>query len=65
MSKQIHTKTPWRVNPKNGTEIETDYFYGIADCNFNRPYKEDYLNALHIVKCVNAHDELIDRKSVV
>ena len=58
-----HTATPW-INSFDGDECQI----GTADgrfvamtlpCESNGLTNEDYENAKHIVKCVNAHDELV------
>lgn len=57
-TKQSHTDTPWMI--KKNQDIEGYYIENnnraIADLNFGN----DEANALHIVKCVNNHDKLVE-----
>ena len=57
-----HTPTPWRVehDPEDGAiEVYSDGETArwVADCCCDSDV--DLANAAHIVKCVNAHDELV------
>lgn len=59
--KTTHTPTPWRIDPKDGSQIQHENgIYGIACCNFNRRGKEDFYNANYIVKCANSHTALVE-----
>jgi hypothetical protein len=69
---QKHTPTPWKVNENNYgmgmiEAVINDRKQLVARCYKVRPAsvgetaKEIEANAGHIVKCVNLHDELIQR----
>ena len=58
-----HTQTPWAIDselPPNARSIIARVGgIGISG-NTEGPHEEtDYANAAHIVRCVNAHDELV------
>lgn len=54
-----HTATPWAVRGDYYVVGGSPEFL-IADCQADRKdRKQDTVNAEHIVKCVNAHDELV------
>lgn len=55
-SKSLHTKGKWTV--KCGIDWEDNAYYNINDGKQN--YEEAEANAVHIVNCVNAHDELVE-----
>lgn len=65
-NKHQFTPGPWRINPRDTSQVETEYCYAIADCNFNRKGKEDFINArliaaapelLEILKMIIRYDE--------
>lgn len=61
--KLTHTPTPWYLTEEREGQIESDKGYIIAQVyqNSKKDYhKGDEANALHIVKCVNSHNELIE-----
>lgn len=58
-----HTKTPWSYNRKTG-RIVSDNREDIACMMFSpclETTEETDRRGAHIVKCVNAHDELVER----
>lgn len=52
----MNTKLPWHVGMKPGPMVYGPLGEQIADC---RGLDESGYNANHIVRCVNAHDELV------
>lgn len=58
MADTAHTPTPWKVADeyifdRHRNEIATTTTSGLS-------FEEDEANAAHIVKCVNAHDDLVE-----
>lgn len=51
-----HTPTPWKVWPENGQSITTDRTDAKTNMVARAIQCED---AVHIVQCVNSHDELL------
>lgn len=60
-SKSLHTKGKWTI--KCGVDWEDNAYYNINDGK--QGYYEAEANAAHIVKCVNAHDELVKALELV
>lgn len=70
--KTQHTPTPWKV-VKRASEMSSMWIAGnIKESGFAtevcyiaehglKPSEMDKANAAHIVKCVNLHDELVER----
>ena len=64
-----HTPTPWRVlqmyrtlptgEPLSRYEIAPVYDSDLVLAQVPGDTSEDYANALHIARCVNAHDDLL------
>ena len=50
-----HTPTPWRVTERSGGPSGYDVMCGTIRMAASQRERE----AAHIVKCVNAHDELV------
>lgn len=56
-----HTETPWQVNfTAVQAKLESGEIVTIADCFSRISYECDQANAAHIVRCVNAYQELVD-----
>lgn len=63
--KQQHTPTPWRISEVFGrghkNHIAGADDYQVSDCeSYKKSLIEQEANAAFIVKCVNAHDELVE-----
>jgi len=62
--KQEHTPTPWEVQDEIGiVDYENGGLISVVDnfkCGTSIPGDEREANAAHIVKCVNAHDGLVE-----
>lgn len=54
-----HTKTPWRLNKKNGRVIESILGQKIATAERQEDAPLAWDNAAHICHCVNSHDSLV------
>lgn len=57
-----HSPTPWKASPYELTEIVDNDDNTITACyGSETSVSEDEADAAHIVKCVNAHDDLVER----